>query len=204
MSLKRYLEGFRFGMFLQLAIGPMAMLTFNTGKNDGFWVAFSLVLAIILVDAFYITLACFGASKLLEKPAAKKIFRFVGSAVLILFGLNMTLGVFGISLIPALSVRPTSRSIFLQGLVMTLSNPMTIIFWGSILTAKIAEHDFTPGETAAYSMGVWTTSLVALTLLDLLGVFVGSFLSPAISAALNAVVGLFLVGFGIRIFLKKS
>ena len=204
MSLKRFFEGIRFGLVLQLAIGPMAMLTFNTAKNAGFLVAFSLVIAIVLVDAFYISLVCIGAGTVLEKPAAKNVMRYVGSAVLMLFGLNMILGAFGINLIPALNVAPSSRSVFIQGIVLTLSNPGTIIFWGGILASKIAGSDFSRGETYSYAFGVWCTSLFALTLIALLGLFLSRFISPSVSVILNAVVGLFLIGFGLRILFKKQ
>lgn len=69
-------------MLLQLAVGPMCLIVFNTAKNAGLRVALSLVLAIALVDAFYITLAGLGASKLLESDRAKHVFRIVGSVVL--------------------------------------------------------------------------------------------------------------------------
>ena len=62
----KYLDGLKFGMLLQLAIGPMCLMVFNTAKNTGFLVALSLVIAIALVDASYITLAGLGASKLLN------------------------------------------------------------------------------------------------------------------------------------------
>ena len=63
--IKRYLDGLKFGMILQLAIGPMRIMVFNTAKNVNFLVALSLVLAISLVDAFYILLAGLGVSKLM-------------------------------------------------------------------------------------------------------------------------------------------
>ena len=62
-----YYEGLKFGMLLQLAVGPMCLLVFNTAKNEGFLIAMSLVLAIVLVDALYITLASVGISKILDK-----------------------------------------------------------------------------------------------------------------------------------------
>ena len=111
--LKRYLSGLRFGMLLQIAIGPMCLMVFNTAKNAGFGVAMSLVLAVALVDAFYIALASIGVSKLLEKDSVKKVFKVVGALVLILFGLNIILGVFGINLIPGLNLKPTSSSVFI-------------------------------------------------------------------------------------------
>jgi hypothetical protein len=39
-------KGFKFGMLLQLAIGPMCLMVFNTSATYGFLVALSLVLAI--------------------------------------------------------------------------------------------------------------------------------------------------------------
>ena len=71
--IKRYLDGLKFGMILQLAIGPMCIMVFNTAKNVNFLVALSLVLAISLVDAFYILLAGLGVSKLMTN---KKKFIF--------------------------------------------------------------------------------------------------------------------------------
>ena len=34
--MKRYLEGLRFGLLLQLAVGPMCLMVFNTAKNVSF------------------------------------------------------------------------------------------------------------------------------------------------------------------------
>ncbi len=67
--IRKYFSGLRFGMLLQIAIGPMCLMVFNTAKNAGFWVAMSLVLAVALVDAFYIALASIGVSRLLKKPS---------------------------------------------------------------------------------------------------------------------------------------
>ena len=50
--LKKYFDGLKFGMLLQIAVGPMCLMVFNTAKNAGFFVALSLVLAIAIVDAF--------------------------------------------------------------------------------------------------------------------------------------------------------
>ena len=106
--IKKYLDGLKFGMLLQLAVGPMCLMVFNTAKNVSFLVALSLVLAIALVDAFYILLAGLGVSKLMEKKKVKAIFKIVGSLVLIIFGLNIILNVFNINIIPSSSKEPIS------------------------------------------------------------------------------------------------
>ena len=125
--IKKYFDGLKFGMLLQLAVGPMCLMVFNTAKNVSFLVALSLVLAIALVDAFYILLAGLGVSKLIEKKNVKAIFKIVGSLVLVIFGLNIILNVFNINLIPGLNLKPNTANISIQGLILTLSNPITIV-----------------------------------------------------------------------------
>ena len=138
---KKYFNGLKFGLLLQIAVGPMCLMVFNTAKNVGLLVAMSLVIAIALVDAFYILLASLGASKLLGNEKVEKVVKIVGAIVLMIFGLNIILNVFGINIIPGLNLNPNSSSAFIQGIILTLSNPITIVFWGSVLTTKIIESN---------------------------------------------------------------
>ena len=202
--MKSYFEGLRFGMLLQLAIGPMCLMVFNTAQNSGFFPAFSLVLAIALVDAFYIALAGLGAGKLLEREGARRLVPLIGGAVLLLFGLNIALGPFGYSFIPGLSVNAPAGSLFLQGLILTLSNPLTVVFWGSVLTAKIVEEGLQSRQLTAFSAGAVSATLLFLTAVALLGTVLRSFIPPAVSAALNVIVGLLIAGFGVKMILKKK
>ena len=119
--MKKYIEGLKFGLLLQFAVGPMCLMVFNTAQNTGFFVAMSLVIAIALVDAFYILLASLGASKLLGNEKVEKVVKIVGAIVLMIFGLNIILNVFGINIIPGLNLNPNSSSAFIQGIILTLS-----------------------------------------------------------------------------------
>lgn len=199
-----YLKGLKFGMLLQLAVGPMCLMVFNTAKNVGFLVALTLVLAIALVDAFYIILASFGVSKILEKPRIKKIFKIIGSVVLILFGVNIILNVFSINIIPGLNLKSTTSNMFLQGLILTLSNPITIVFWGSILTTKIIEDNLNKKELLTFSIGLVSSTLLFLTFVAILGTMLSSFIPENISRILNIVVGILIIFFGIKMLLKKE
>lgn len=201
--MKRYLEGLRFGLLLQFAVGPMCLMVFNTAKNVGFLVAMSLVIAIALVDTFYIILASLGASKLLEKEKIKNIFKVVGALVLVLFGLNMILNIFNINLIPGLNLNPTSKNIFIQGLILTLSNPITIIFWGSVLTTKIIENNLKKKELAIFSVGLVSSTLIFLSIVAILGTILSNFIPDNISNILNIIVGLLIIFFGVKLLLKK-
>ena len=202
--MKKYLDGLKFGMLLQLAVGPMCLMVFNTAKNVGFLVSLTLVLAIALVDAFYIVLASLGISKILDKPKVKKVFKIIGSLVLIVFGINIILNVFNINIIPGLNLKPNSSNIFIQGLVLTLSNPITIVFWGSILTTKIIEDNLNKKELAIFSIGLVSSTIIFLTFVSVLGTILSSFIPENISNVLNIVVGILIVFFGVKLIVKKE
>lgn len=201
--MKRYFEGLRFGLLLQFAVGPMCLMVFNTSKNSGFLVALSLVIAIALVDALYIFLASLGASKILKNPKIKNVMKVVGALVLILFGINTILNVFDINIVPGLNLNPSSSSAFVQGIILTLSNPITIIFWGSVLTTKLIEEKFKKKELIIFSVGLVSATLLFLTIVAILGMVLSSFISNSISNILNIIVGFLIIFFGLKLFIKK-
>lgn len=202
--MRKYFEGLKFGLLLQFAVGPMCLMVFNTAQNTGFLVAMSLVLAIALVDAFYILLASLGASKLLGNVKVEKVVKLIGSFILMLFGLNIILNIFGINIIPGLNLNPNSSSAFIQGIILTLSNPITIVFWGSVLTTKIIEEKYKRKELAIFSVGLVSATLLFLTIVAILGIMLSNFMPDLISKILNVIVGLVIIGFGIKLLVNKK
>lgn len=202
--MKKYLEGLKFGLLLQFAVGPMCLMVFNTAQNAGFLAALSLVLAIALVDAFYILLASLGASELLGKEKVEKIVKITGAIVLMIFGLNIVLNVFDINIIPGLNLNPNSKNAFIQGLILTLSNPITIVFWGCVLTTKIVEEKFKKKELNVFSIGLVSATLLFLTMVAVLGMILSNFIPNVISKILNIAVGLIIIIFGIKLLVKKK
>ena len=142
--------------------------------------------------------------KLLEKEKTKKIFRLLGAIVLMIFGANIILNVFGFSIIPGLNLKPTSTSIFVQGLILTLSNPITIVFWGSVLTTKIIEDNLKKKELIVFSTGLVSATLFFLTTVAMLGTILSGFRSDKVSGILNVIVGCVIVFFGIKMLIKKD
>lgn len=120
------------------------------------------------------------------------------------FGLNIILNVFGISLIPGIKINQTAGSLFAQGLLLTLSNPLTIVFWGSILTAHLVQSNMQRYQLVFFSCGLVSATLFFLSAVALLGMFAGSFLPQYITDALNVAVGLLIIMFGMKMFFKKD
>jgi len=184
-------KGLKFGMLLQFAVGPMCLLVFNTAGSRGLANALVLTAAIALVDALYIILAGVGVARFLENAGARKALKIFGGAVLILFGLNMTLGTLGISILPNVSLfgGTSGGNIFLKGLLLTASNPLTIVFWGGVFTTQL-QDDIKRSQIALFGAGCVLATLLFLSFVSLLGLAVNHFLNETIITVMNFIVGL--------------
>ena len=108
------------------------------------------------------------------------------------------------NIIPVLNLKPTSNNVFIQGLVLTLSNPITIVFWGSILTTRIVEENLNKKELIAFSIGLVSSTIIFLTFIAISGTILSNYISEIISNILNILVGIIIVFFGIKMIVKKE
>ena len=127
---KLLLKGFKFGMLLQFAIGPVCIFIFQMATLNGFYIAETGVLGVVIIDRLFILLAILGIATLIKKENVKSGLKIFGAVILFVFGLSMIMSLFGINLIPSLSVPGSSdiKSSFLHALALTASNPLTILF----------------------------------------------------------------------------
>ncbi len=96
------LKGLKFGMLLQLSIGPMCLMVFQTSSTNGFLSSLNLVVAIALIDACYIGLSGIGIATVLRREGIQAVMKIFGCIILILFGLNTLSGSFDIAILPSL------------------------------------------------------------------------------------------------------
>lgn len=200
------LRGLKFGMLLQLAIGPICLMVFNTAATYGLLYALSLVAAIVLIDTLYIALSCAGVAVVLKRTRVKLAVRIAGAVVLVLFGANMVAGGLGYALFPqgALFSQPTGHSLFFQGLLLTASNPLTIVFWGGVLSAQVTENGWGKAGLFYFSMGCVLATVLFLTSVSLLASVFGRFLPSTAIQFFNVFVGGVLIIFGTRPLYKKQ
>src|SRR5208337_139778 len=85
VTLAILLDGFVTGLLLQIAIGPVFFFILNTTVQKTILDGFLAVLAVTLVDCFYIFLAAIGVGRLLGRPKVKLVLQILGSVVLIAF-----------------------------------------------------------------------------------------------------------------------
>jgi threonine/homoserine/homoserine lactone efflux protein len=200
------IKGFRFGMLLQLAVGPMCLMVFNTSASEGLLHGLLLVMAITLIDGLYIALSGVGVAALLSNERIKLVIKLFGCVVLVLFGLSTMTSALGKELLPSLALFRSDgvRNIFLKGLLMTASNPLTIIFWSGVFSSQVIQHGLKKQQLIWFGFGCVLSTLSFLSLIAILGKMVGSFLPPVIITGMNVVVGGLLIVFGIRLLLSKE
>ena len=87
---------------------------------------------------------------------------------------------------------------------MTLSNPLTIIFWIGIFSAKIAEKKYSKKEVVIYGLGALIPTFLFLSFIGIIGMLIKTFLAPITISLLNILVGLILIYFSINILIKKD
>lgn len=200
------LKGIKFGMLLQLAVGPMCVMVFQTSATYGLLISLSLVLAIAIVDAIYIALSGLGIAAILNNNRVKYIIKIFGCIVLVLFGANTIAGAFHLTLLPSITLfsNISGRSIFIQGLLLTASNPLTIIFWSGVFSTQIIEHNYNNRQLFFFGFGCVLSTLCFLSLIAILGTVISGFLSQNVIEFLDICVGIILIYFGIRLLLKKQ
>lgn len=200
------LKGLRFGMLLQIAVGPVCLFIFQTAVTSGVFVALTGVVGIAIIDALYILAAIYGIGALLNRyEKAKRIIKYLGALVLIIFGLSNLLGIFGVSMLPSLNFLSTqsTESVFFKVLILTLSNPLTMLFWVGVFSTKVSEEDMDLKDMYFFGFGAVMSTIIFLTIISVVGNFVNNFLDPFLLSLLNCIVGLVLIGFGVKTAIKK-
>lgn len=200
------LKGLRFGMLLQFAVGPMCLMVFNTSTTYGFICSLHLVFAIALIDALYIILSCVGVASVISKKKVKAVVKLIGCIVLVLFGANTILGAFDLFFLPriALFSNISSKNLFVQGLLLTATNPLTIIFWSGVFSTQTIENKWNRKQLFLFATGCVLATIIFLTAVAILGSILSSFLPQIIVRFLNVAVGIILIIFGIRLLCKKG
>lgn len=205
--MKRLLQGFRFGVLLQIAIGPVFVFVLKTAVQSGRGAAFGAALAATLVDAIFVSLAILGIGGLLEKPGAQRVLKVTGAIVLAYFGFGMLLGSFGIQIIPGLGnlvEKVPVTNAFLYGFVLTASSPLTILFWTGVFATKLSGENFNRRDMMRFGAGAVLTTLVSLSLVAVVGGTFESALPPEVMKWLNVLVGVILAGFALRMLLRRE
>jgi threonine/homoserine/homoserine lactone efflux protein len=200
------LDGFKFGLLLQIAIGPICLMTLQISSTLGLLHGFIFVGGTTLVDALYIFLASIGIATFLEKKKIQNYLKIFGSIVLMIFGINIILGIFNITIIPNINIQNinTINNIFIQSLIINLSNPLVIIFWGGVFSRKIVQEGYTQRKIFQFGIGCLLSTIIFFSIIVLTGKFVNILFSKLFIKIINGIVGIILLIIGIKMLINNG
>jgi len=194
---QQWVAGFGFGMVFQMGLGPVSLAVIHKAINERWLAAWAMAWGVALTDGFYIALAALGVAALVQIPALRLLLGIGGPLVLACFGLRAwctPVAETG----PAPARQGLLGSLF-YGIAVTLTNPLTILFWSGVFGRLVLDGRFaTPAALAAFGLGCVVATLTAQTILSLLAGQARRFFSPPVRRWANRLAGLFLIAFACK------
>ena len=194
--MKSLLKGLLTGLFLQLAIGPVFFFILGITINSNFINVLCAITAVTLVDYIYIALSLLGLSKIIEKQRIKKVVGIISSFVLIVFSIIILKNVFKSLSINNNATQWAPVTSFISCFLLTISSPLTIIFWTSIFSAKAIEYKFTKNQLVLFGIGAGCATFVFMfATMFIISIFRTN-ININLIKTLNTFVGLLLLYYG--------
>ncbi|UOQ84353.1 LysE family transporter [Gracilibacillus salinarum] len=184
------------GVSLAAPIGPVNAAQFNQGIKNGFLHAWILGIGSILAELCFIIAIYFGMVHLLETPFAKTFLWLFGSFVLLYTGIE---SIMSSHKLDGQAERHSLRKTFTTGFLLSISNPLSILFWLGIYGSVLADTM----EKYQTEQIVWYSTAIVIGIMswDLLMAIVSSgsrrVLPQRTLTLISIVTGLSLIGFGI-------
>ncbi len=196
--MKIFKNGLLTGLLLQLAIGPVFFLIVNITLQRTLLDGLMAVLAVTIVDYFYITLALIGVGKLLQKKKFKKIFGIISSVVLIVFGGIIIKGIIGGNISADVgTITSNLVTSFSSVFFLTISSPMGIVFFTSLFAAKAVEYNYKKQELLIFGFATGLATILFMGSSVILFTLIGAAIPVIVIKLLNLLVGTLLIGYGI-------
>ncbi len=140
MSLILFLKGFFIALIIAIPLGPAGILCLRRSFRDGFLSGFTTGLGVATADLFYAALASFGLTILIDViQHHKNLLTLIGSIIIVAFGVLLLIS----------DVKPpqSQKSYaflgnFITGILITLSNPLTLLGFAAYFSLLGAITDY--------------------------------------------------------------
>lgn len=191
------------GFTLAAPIGPVNSARLDKGIKNGFWHAWIVGVGSMVADGIFMLIVYLGMVHFLEIPIIQIFLWLFGGFILIYSGVEGMMKANSLTLQDSRG-KDSLTKCFMTGFVMSISSPLSILFWlgiyGSVL-AKTAQMNGT-GSLLIYSSMIF----LGLTLWDLLVASLTTglrkFLNIYSLKAISILSGLSLLGFGLYFVLE--
>lgn len=193
------LRGILLGLSITAPIGPTNVEIIRRGTREGWKAAAVFCFGVMLALIFYLLLAVFGLSILIESNYVNRALTLLGIVVLGYLAYHSFMDFFtGRELETAAPAESGNRH-FIPGVVLTLSNPAVLLLWSGILGAALAANRASAAQGLLLSAGILIGVAVFFTCLTAVIHFGRRFLRRQyfrfVSLAAGIVLGIFCIRF---------
>ncbi|PID02488.1 amino acid transporter [Sporosarcina sp. P2] len=187
------------GASLAAPIGPVKTVLLNTGIKRGFFHAWAFSLGSVAADILYMFIVYFGVGQFIESPLIKIILWSFGCFVLLYTGIENLLTLNKVEMSLKFGKRVRLRTSMLTGFLMSLMNPLTIIFWLGIYGSILAK---TAGGSTGYQIILNSGAIMlGIIIVDVMMACLSSgarkFLSVRLLIIVTLISSLSMIGFGL-------
>ncbi|MFJ7825112.1 LysE family transporter [Psychrobacillus sp. NPDC096623] len=192
------------GISLAAPVGPVNAAQLNTGIKNGFSHAWIFGFGALLGDIFYMALVYFGVGQFIDSPYIKILLWSFGCFVLIYTGIESILTLNSIKLSSDQEKRVRLRQSLSSGFLLSLLNPLTILFWLGIFGSVLAEasQNFTGNQLLLYSFAIIAGIILWDTFMAFLSSGARKFLSNKFLVIISIISSLSMLAFGIYFGIK--
>ena len=195
-----------FGIILAFTIGPVFFVLLETSATKGFKSALIFDCGVILADIFFILVAFFSTSKLLEKIKDDPNFLIFGGVLLVTYGI--------ISFIKTsksfrdivkeyhkIDIQKKYGKLFLKGFLLNFINIGVLLGWVAFIVIANSITDSSDGVLVFLS-----TILIVYFLVDLVKIAVAkklkNRLTPRLIFKTKKIIALVILGFGVLLLVQ--
>ncbi|WP_434037218.1 LysE family translocator [Formosa sp. 4Alg 33] len=204
--LEDILRAIPFGILLSFTIGPVFFVLLETSATKGFKSALIFDLGVILADAFFIVVAFYSTSRILDRIKDDPNFFVFGGVLLVVYGV--------ISFVKAqksfrtilreyhsVEVQKNYGKLFMKGFLLNFINVGVLLGWLSFI---VIGNSMTDNE---YGIHVFLGTILAVYfIVDIFKILAAkalrSKLTPRIIFKTKKIVSLVILGFGVLLLLQ--
>jgi L-lysine exporter family protein LysE/ArgO len=186
------------GLSLAAPIGPINAAQIDRGIRNGFMHSWFIGVGAVVADGIYMLIVYIGVVQFLETAFMQTFLWLFGCFVLIYTGVETIMKAGQIHLENTRSSEPLIKSFF-SGFFMSISNPLTILFWlgiyGSVLAKTATAYE--SSKLIVYSSAIFIGLLIwDITMAGVASSF-RKYLTSRLLVTISLLSGASLIGFGV-------
>lgn len=187
------------GISLAAPVGPVNAAQLNTGIKNGFFHAWIFGFGALLADILYMMVVYFGVGQFIDSPYIKLFLWTFGCFVLTYTGIESIFTLHKVKLNLYKEKRTRLRQSLSSGFILSLLNPLSILFWIGIFGSVLAEasQKFTGNQLFFYSSAIIAGILLWDTFTAFLSSGARKFLSNKFLVIISFISSFSMLAFGI-------